>query len=64
VLGPDEGIVAESDYSSDSTEGDEFEEEIPSDDDAEPSHGQDYSWSNDVMREKQDEDDVVSRVRA
>jgi hypothetical protein len=59
-----EGEVAESDYSSDSTEGDESDEEVPSDDDDEPSHGPDYSWSNDVMREEQDEDDVVSRVRA
>jgi hypothetical protein len=61
---PDEGEAAKPDYSSDSTEGDESEEEVRSDDDSEPSHGPDYSWSSEGMRGEQDEDDTISRVRA
>jgi hypothetical protein len=58
-----ENNLSEEEYSSDSTDDEQSDEEEV-EVEATPLHpGLDYSWTDEVIRQEQDNDDAISRVR-
>jgi hypothetical protein len=55
--------LSEEEYSSDSTDDEQSDEEEVEEETTPLHPGLDYSWTNEVVREEQDNDDAISRVR-
>jgi hypothetical protein len=56
-------IPSDEDYSSDSTDDEQSEEEEAREEDKVLFPGLDYSWTNEVIKREQDDNDAISRIR-